>query len=130
MPGKKADGSDDNKMLGIFDDQLAFDRVIVKNSKCIYHLSYAHRAIFRIPFDLSMPPQKIFDSGQLLANKMLNMYASDDDHYLFVVYADEEECILLTIDSDSKTKEKKGNVLSKFQLGPGVKKCGFLCKKD
>lgn len=92
-------------------------------------MSYKEKAIFRIPFDLSEEPQKIFDSGELLANKMLNMYSSEDDHYLFVVYADEEECILLTIDEDSKTKQKTGNVLSKFRVGPGVKKCGFLCKK-
>lgn len=45
---------------------------------------------------------------------MLNMYSSEDDDYIFVVYADEVECILITIDDDLETKEKKGNVLSKF----------------
>jgi hypothetical protein len=115
---------------------MEFDRVIVKNDKYIYHLSEKKRAIFRIKFDLSEEPQLHFKNE--LNNKMLSMYTSNDDSYIFIVYSDETECILITNNKEALKKDsnqdyylgKYCNILAKFELGPGVKNCGFIYRKD
>lgn len=66
-------------------------------------MNYKEKAIYRIPFDLSEPPQKHFQNE--LYNKMLNMYVSDDDSYILVVYRDETECILLTNNEETSKKD-------------------------